>query len=218
MKNAKKIYLTVLTIVTALVVIIGWTRACTRVDDKIEAKFDDEDAVVSESYDKSFSDLIVDAGVASITIQSGSAYSVTQSYADDRYALLFKANGDKLKITQRSSHAGDAIGAKNVNVDLVITVPAGTELDKMDIDLGIGKLTIDGVVADKGDFDIGVGDVEIRGIGDPHDYDLDVDLGIGNIELGEREKGGLGTEISWEGTNGHKLDFDIGTGDLTFVE
>ncbi len=96
-------------------------------------------------------------------------------------------------------------GVGNVNLEKV-------SFNDSDFDCGVGNLTVEGTLQGKNKFDCGVGDVNLDLTGDPKDYDIKVDAGVGNIRLnGEK----ISNEYRTNNSSPNSIDIDGGVGNVT---
>jgi len=97
-----------------------------------------------------------------------------------------------------------------------LTVPRELALE---IDMGVGELTIEGMEGDL-DVDLGVGDADIRAPRAQASH-VSVETGIGDAEIhgggaGTRSRGFIGSHAVWSDGNGRsQLRLHVGVGDAT---
>ena len=151
-------------------------------DEMEDFDFDDEDP---KSFDSEviseFKELEINLKVGSLKIERGSKWEIQSKYAYSYLKPEYTLKNEKLVITQ-SGYKNQHVGNKNCNV--VITVPFGTELDKVDIKMNVGAVELNGFDIKKGSVDTDVGAISISNV-DFKDLDLDSDVGAVSIELVE---------------------------------
>jgi len=166
-----------------------------------------------------FSEIDLDVGLANVTVCSGDDYtlSVGRNPALDGYELRWEVKGGALKIKD-----GGKVNQVQINnwgdlkegledlfraqggIDVIITVPDGTILDKISVKTGLGDVMLYGVGAAKVSMETGMGDVEC--------YDtrqvkkLDLDTGMGDVTLSLDEVG-----------DGMDIDLESGMGNVEAV-
>ena len=86
----------------------------------------------------------------------------------------------------------------------------GLVADDLDLDTGAGDLYYEGEINASGDIDCGTGDVDIRLAASYADYDIDVDKGVGNVDINKGSMEGTGRNIEL------KIDCGVGNVDITF--
>lgn len=89
-------------------------------------------------------------------------------------------------------------------------IKSGT-LTNLDFDMGVGHTEIEASILGNSDIDAGVGELNINILGDEKDYEIEVDKGIGNIEIDGRS---IGSNTK-TGNGFNKLDIDGGVGRIT---
>ncbi|MBR1764528.1 MAG: DUF4097 family beta strand repeat protein [Ruminococcus sp.] len=92
------------------------------------------------------------------------------------------------------------LGAGNVKLEDFV-------IDKLDIDCGTGDLKYTGEINESGDIDCGTGNVELKLSASYSDYTLDIDKGIGSVDINKGSAPATGRDI--------KLDIDCGIGNVT---
>lgn len=121
------------------------------------------------------------------------------------------------------------------NAEIEIWVPSSRTVDKIQIDAGVGdvsmpqgavrckKMEVDGGVGDiqlcvditkKLEIDGGVGDTEVELTGRQTDFDYDIDNGVGEIVIGDSSYSNLGSEFRLDNHTGKEITIDNGVGDV----
>lgn len=83
-------------------------------------------------------------------------------------------------------------------------------LNNLDFDMGVGRAEITSAILGESDIEAGVGELEINIIGNEEDYELEVEKGIGRIELDGRN---LSNDSKY-GKGPNKIDIDGGVGKI----
>lgn len=89
-------------------------------------------------------------------------------------------------------------------------IKSGT-LTNLDFDMGVGHAKIESSILGSSDIDAGVGELNINILGNESDYELEIDKGIGNVEIDGRS---IGSNTK-TGNGINKLDIDGGVGRIT---
>lgn len=164
-----------------------------------------------------------DVDCADIRVQEGEAVSVSLSWNLSRYEMHYQVEDGLLKVEDESWGKG---GGENLNIDckVILTVPQGTHLDRLDLSTDMGDIQVDaGLTAEKAELSTDMGDVTSRGLsadevsaesdlgevvlhmpGSREDYTWDVGTSMGEILVdGAKRNGGLG-DIVDRGGSGEK--------------
>ena len=83
-------------------------------------------------------------------------------------------------------------------------------LHNLDLDLGVGSVSLTSKLTGKSDIDAGVGEVNLKLLGSSADYRIAVDKGIGDIQIDGQKV----NDHSVMGTGSHKIDIDGGVGSI----
>ena len=220
----KNLYRTILAIVTVAAIIIGCVihiGGCMRGDTgdregKTTGKIRDD-----ISLDE-FVRLNMDVGVVDLDVKQGDSYSISYDTDKEKAVPVISQEGDVVTVTQKGFKASDAIGTKNINMDMTITIPRDAAMSDWDLDIGVGDVDISDVSAKNISVDVGVGDLDIEGC--TADV-IDVDAGVGDVDIAR----GSFTELSIDAGMGdvevsevkdldsYTLDVSVGTGGLTIA-
>ena len=84
-------------------------------------------------------------------------------------------------------------------------------LNNLDFDMGVGHAKIESLILGDSDIDAGVGELNINILGNASDYELEIDKGIGNVELDGKN---IGSNTK-TGNGINKIDIDGGVGRIT---
>lgn len=124
---------------------------------------------------------------------------------------------DKIKINMSAGRAKiDNIKADKIEVDSA----AGDlsinhiECDKFDLDTSMGNTSIKYLTANKINADCGMGNVKMLLNGRESDYNYNIDVGLGNINIGGEKFSGIAKKQSHRNDGMKKLDVDCGLGNV----
>lgn len=161
---------------------------------------DKEDSVMNSG---SIKNLKVDFDYGEMVIRTGNVEEIkveTQNINQNRFK--YRVDGDTLDI---GYDRGWSIGFLGFSVSsrsrIEITVPESMTFEKVEIDNGAGKMTVEGITADRLNVENGAGDMTINSV--TVTDRLDIDGGVGAIFVSDTVCGGI--------------DADIGVGQLTFT-
>lgn len=189
------------------------------------------------SYDETFTGvekLKLDLGTADcrLVVRDGDEWSVTGENLSSAFACSQK--GGELEIRAGSRWTFFGIGSRKATLE--ICIPANQELEKVEIDGGVGDLEmedgflrcremeIDSAVGDftvraditrKLELDGGVGDLCLILKGDREDFNFDIDGGIGDLDIGDSHHSGLGATEKYDNHASKDIIVDNGVGDIT---
>lgn len=118
------------------------------------------------------------------------------------------------------------IGAGSIIVDTLIceegkiSVGAGEAIIKegisgeLDLDVGLGDLQYDGVLSGDLDADCGMGNMDIRLDGKEEDFNYKIDVGMGDITVGNSSYGGMAQSKEIDNDAEAEMDLDCGMGSI----
>lgn len=121
---------------------------------------DSDGRTVTDAGDEdleAFTALTVDADIADLTIEPGKGYHISWK-VKRAGAVEYSVKDGVLEVTQRQPKRIRS----NTNCDIIITVPAGTTLDRMDLDLEVGDCDISGVSMQALEVNASVGEVDVE--------------------------------------------------------
>ena len=171
-KRGTGFYLTLLTVVTVICIIIGCVLHLGfgfsgRGNGKMKS-----DEIATERFKKI--SLELDAG--DVRIRKGKSFNVSYRYPSNSLPEI-KVSGDKLVVKQKMKN----IHLNDLDCSLTITVPEGEELEGIDGDMDVCSLEINGFLFDTSseiDITTDVGSIEF---GDCTFGNLKIDADVGNI-------------------------------------
>lgn len=201
----KNIYLTILTLITCLCIVIGCWRYIFSADKNNNSITD------TQSVD-AFHTLMADTNVMDVIVTTGDTYSVSYTCKSNLTPEIIQKN-DKLTIKQtKKSGFNWFFGglSSSHNCEVTITVPAGEILDLLTIDSSVGDVQIADITAKNAEFDLSVGDIKIvRSNID----DCKFDCSTGDVELTSTTFASLDADIS---VGDVKISSDIDLDDYAF--
>lgn len=177
----------------------------------------------------------VDVDCGDVWVQEGENFSVSLDWNLNNYNMSYEVKNGVLKVEDESW------GSFKISSDIVIackvlvTVPSGTALDKLDLSTAMGDIEVDAAVtAKKADLSTNLGDVNCLGLqakeleaesdlgdielhlpGAREDYAWELETGMGDLFLdGEKQSGGLGDITSRGGSGKNKVEAAASLGSI----
>lgn len=89
-------------------------------------------------------------------------------------------------------------------------------INDLDLDMGVGEVTLKSNITGNSDIDAGIGNLEIELLGDKDNYKLELNKGLGNIEVDNMVTSN--NTVYGNGKNYIKIDGGIGTIDIKFED
>lgn len=118
----------------------------------------------------------VEVPVANVTVRTGEKYCVEVEWLEDgRYSLKFSLSGDVLRVTGVPERASEVSYAR-----VTITVPEGVTLREVDVETGIGDITVENVRVSEASCETGVGNIVWNG---PLARDTELQGGKGDVTV-----------------------------------
>lgn len=158
----KKIYITVITLVTIFCIIGGTIFRFGLFG--IPRLFFDEGEYGSY-YDtvnlSSFENIKVEADIMEVKIYTGSSFSLEYSASKKSLVPSYEIKGDTITIKQKQKVRNGVFGINTNNCVLTLTVPEGTKLKAIDISTNVGNAEINRISAQSINIDSDVGDCTI---------------------------------------------------------
>lgn len=164
MNGKKKLYLSVLYIVTAIVVIIGLSRNLGFKFWNISLGGYSKEKLVSDdiSFDNStdIQSLDVKMSMGDLDIVEGDVWKISYTSFDKKPTLTNKDGKLSIVVEDKAKHL---FGISNHDSKkMVITVPKGTNLNVVKLNMDMGDVDIKSVKAYKFDMEIDMGDVDLE--------------------------------------------------------
>ena len=177
-----------------------------------------------------FSELIVDANIMCFQIKEGENWQIECSYSHKQLKPEFFNKNGTLYINQKSQIKHLA-GSKNC--DLLITVPANTELKKavvkvnigdidisdltvkkLETDVNIGEIELDSVIFDTLDGEVNIGDFKIEDFNNFDDYNVNLKADLGEIKI---HRNSYGKKMLQKRNSSKKIDIEINIGQIDIM-
>ena len=180
----KGTYLTILTVITVIAIILGsmyhiggfFKKAGSFFGGRSNSgeKITETDDLDAERIDS----LKISCGLMQINVDEGDKLSVDFD-GDSRLKPVVKMSGGTLVIEQ-DEDVNASLSALKDESFLTITIPKDNELRELELDLGMGDVKLDNIMAKKVDIDAAMGNVK----GDDIEAeDIDIDAAMGNVEF-----------------------------------
>lgn len=187
----KNVFMTILAVITIACIILGSLIHFTDLfsfrghssghDGKTESKA--EMTVLDDIGE--FHSIDCDIDIASLTIQPGDSYNVSWHYKNDNEPEARVENG-VLKLTQKSRN--NILNLKQLagvhEMDLNVTVPAGTQLDTITVKADIAEISVHGLSAKTCTISTDVGDIDLTELKIPT---LSVSCDTGDVDINTSE-------------------------------
>lgn len=195
----------VLVLMAAALAAVGFLRFRTEytdslytfpIDNEISAS---EESPTGDGYSsirgEQFSGVDIEAGLADVTILTGEDYAVELAWdSDGSYSLSGTVRNGVLNVTSSQKRLG---GTSDHSASVMITVPAGVTLREIDVEVGLGDVSLDSVSANDVSCETGLGDVWLW-----------------NVTAGEASASTGTGDISWEGALSRETELETGLGDI----
>ena len=158
-----------------------------------------EDSPTGDGYSsirgEQFSEVDIEAGLADVTILTGEDYAVELAWnSDGSYSLSGTVRNGVLNVTSSQKKLGST---SDHSASVIITVPAGVTLREIDVEVGMGDISLDSISANDVSCETGLGDVWL----------WDVTAGEASASTG------MG-DISWDGALSRETELETGMGDI----
>lgn len=163
-----------------------------------------------------FSSVEIELAVGTVLVQTGEGCALSLEWLDETGYLRYGVDRGKLKIWS-------VLGGGNQNNrqggGVALTLPAGTDLSKVDVTVHVGKAELYDLSAGEVEVESNVGAVLLRGVS-AGELDVNVDVGEVSLEdcsasLGLDVESGVG-DIEVQGDFPCEVDFECG-GELRFT-
>lgn len=181
----------------------------------------------------------VDVDCADILIQEGESASIAMSWNLSNYAISHEIEDECLKITSESWGSNKLPDNFHIDCKVILTLPSGTELEKLalstdmgdvdvDTDLAVkeaelsselGDVTVQRLLADTLEADTDLGNVELYLPGRRADYTWELMTDLGELAIdGEVWSSGMGelTERGGSGKNSVEASSSLGNVQVYF--
>lgn len=163
---------------------------------------------MEDGYLEPFDIIDAEVGLGNVTVTAGDDYTLFINQGDGLagyHQITWEVKDGKLKIRDKSGKELNIGGLKNLSgeygVDVAVTVPEGTWLDKVSVKTGLGSVFVSGVDTEKVTAETGLGNVECYEVRQVKK--LNLATGMGNVTMGIDEL--------WEGAD---IDLESGMGNV----
>ena len=158
---------------------------------------------------QSFSSIRIDTSVMEIILEEGSEFKAEGFYTKYWLEPTISVENNKLEIKQTKKKPSVTNG--NQNCKVIVTLPAGTNLNFIDINSNVGEIQIRDIDAEKIDIDLNVGEIGVRNSAFEK---LDIDNNVGEVNVRSKNKLddydiSLATDVGQVNVNGrsHKRSY-----------
>ena len=128
----------------------------------------------------------------------------------------YHKNGPKVTITLPKKCENLTIelevGVGNVSVET-----KDLKIRELDISVGVGDIDFCGDIAEELSAESGTGNITVELPERLKYYEFDATTGLGEIHVNGHSKGALATEFETDGTSDTQIEIDLGMGDITIV-
>lgn len=177
----------------------------------------------------------VDVDWGDVWIQEGEAFAVSLDWNVNNYNMSYEVEDGVLKVEDESwgsfKTAADIVTACKV----LVTVPSGAALEKLDLSTAMGNIEVDAAVtAKKACLSTNLGDVNCLGLqareleaesdlgdvrlhlpGTREDYTWELETNMGDLLLdGEKQTGGIGTITNRGGSGKNQVEATTALGSI----
>lgn len=120
----------------------------------------------------------------------------------------------KFKHRQEDGHVYLEIDQEKSVQEWIIAIPKNASID---LDVGVGEVNLDDVNANVF-VDVGVGEVDVE-LTDNNYAMIHLDTGVGDVDLdgfknAKWDKGMVSGSVRWNGDGEHKINIDVGVGEI----
>lgn len=129
---------------------------------------------------------------------------------------------------------GKKLGVHKQDGKITLVLPKGTKFEEADFSIGAGEAKMEGLTAEQVEIEVGAGEANVKNldtsllkaetgagelmvelVGEESDYHYEAECGIGEIQIGERSFGGLGSKQNVQNPGAQrKLKLECGVGEI----
>ena len=197
-----KKYITVLTIVTVIAIIVGSVIHLNSCRDNMHFSYNfssdnDGDSKMGEVFDKDFDNIEIGMALVEVEVKEGATFAVDYN-GKEKYKPVIEADGDTLVISNGDRNFPiSSLGVQSKN-KLTVTIPKGKVFENAKLESVMADFKIETLNAKNLDIEVPTGEIEINNAkgenlkaevvkGDlklTGDFtDLDISAVLGNVEI-----------------------------------
>lgn len=189
----KTIYLFVLTVITIAAILVGisihlggFSLEFFRISHWFGNVNSGDEISTSANLDE-FTTVHLDASALDITLVSGNDFKMEYKGSEK---LRPEVNVDQGVLTVEQKASGHLV---SVSGDLVITVPEGTAMDTIEMEVSAGDIEVENIQANTVKLDVSAGDIDVVG---GTIETIDVECSAGDVDIEKCEFNNLTTDLS----------------------
>lgn len=148
----------------------------------------------SEVYSSSIQNVKIQTAISKLTIKEGTQFKVEGQNLPSRFSA--KAKGFNLTVKEEGNKN---LFGNNIASEIIITIPKGKTLSKLEIETGVGTNVIQDITVNNLDLECGVGTMEANNL---------------IVDMKAKIKGGAGKTVIKE-SKLHNLDLESGVGEMS---
>lgn len=183
----------------------------------------------------------VDVDCGDIWLQEGDACGVSLDWNMSNYAMSYQVENGVLKVEDESWEGTKWGDNFNIESKVILTVPAGTALDALDLSTEFGDIEVDAAITARSaelstsmgdincrslqagelDAESDMGDVNLHLPGSQEEYNWDLETNMGALTVdGQKQSSGMGeiSALGGYGPNNVKAQADMGDIQVHFSE
>lgn len=214
MSMKKSIWMTVLTIITVCCVIGGTVHYYGIFGFRNGFQFGADRMMSADSDLDAFDAICVDADIMDLTVEAGERFSLSSRYTDT-LKLEYEVKDGTLNVKVRAPKMALWGGMRNEQCSMTLTIPEGTELNLMNIEVAMGNISAEEITSKGCDTLTNMGNCTFKKCSF-EEADIDTNMGeitIKDTYLGDAEvNNDMGT-IRVENCTFQDLDVDNAMGD-----
>lgn len=216
----KSIYVTILSSITVVCILIGSIIHLTDTDLGIFDRWFRQNKNTEISQDpislEEFSSISADATIMELTIKSGNAYEISCRY-NEKVRPEYQVKDQVLRITQNADNI--PITGNSAQCEVIVTVPSNADLSEITANVDLGVIKISKITAASLDLTADLGDVELEHC-DLGNASISADMGDIDVSsctfsnlTAEVSMGDLSVDTSSD-LSGYTIDISVDLGSL----
>lgn len=177
----------------------------------------------------------VDVDCGDVWVQEGESFAVSLDWNLNNYNMSYEVEDGVLTVWDESWGSFKGLSDIVITCKVLITVPAGAALDKLDLSTDMGDIEVDAdLTAKKANLSTNLGDVNCLGLqakeleaesdlgdvalhlpGTREDYTWELETSMGDLLLdGEKQSGGMGDIANRGGSGKNKVEAATSLGSI----